>query len=57
MFYPLDKTVPSVSVNVTNTQWGHCEKMTTIFKFVNEAIKDVPQITWVVLADDDTILR
>lgn len=53
--FVLDETVPSIIVNVTNTERGHCEKMMSIFKYVNQITTS--QIRWIVLADDDTLLR
>ncbi|KAK4875404.1 hypothetical protein RN001_011826 [Aquatica leii] len=51
-----DKSVPTISVGVPNTEQGHCEKTLAILKHVGEDLRKFPSIKWIVLADDDTIL-
>ncbi|KAF5308718.1 hypothetical protein FQR65_LT06079 [Abscondita terminalis] len=51
-----DQSVPTIPVDVPNTEQGHCEKTLSILKYVAEDIRKLPNVNWVVLADDDTIL-
>lgn len=52
-----DESIPTVFLGVPNTEFGHCKKSYTILKYVAEEIKNLTDIEWIVLADDDTILR
>lgn len=52
-----DESLRTVSVGVPNTEFGHCKKSLEILKYVDGEIKNSTNIEWVVLADDDTILR
>jgi len=43
-----------------NTEMGHCEKTLSIFKLIIKEInnnRSLSNIEWIILADDDTILR
>ncbi|XP_030750595.1 beta-1,3-glucosyltransferase isoform X2 [Sitophilus oryzae] len=51
-----DASVPTVSLGVKNTDHGHCEKTMSILKFVEDMLQE-SQFTWLVLVDDDTVLR
>lgn len=56
----LDRTIPTIDTKVENTDTGHCQKIITIFKLILEEIqfnKKLSQIEWIVVADDDTLLR
>lgn len=44
------------SIQVPNTEHGHCEKTFAILKYV-EPILLRDKIDWLVITDDDTILR
>lgn len=52
-----DKHIPTVSLGIPNTEYGHCKKTFEILKYVTREIKNVTEVKWIVLADDDTILR
>lgn len=52
-----DKTIPTIFLGVPNTEYGHCKKSFEILKYIASDIKDSPEIKWIILADDDTILR
>jgi UDP-glucose:O-linked fucose beta-1,3-glucosyltransferase len=55
-----DETIPTIATGVANTERGHCEKSLTIFRMIlNEIAKNstLKNVEYVVLADDDTILR
>jgi UDP-glucose:O-linked fucose beta-1,3-glucosyltransferase len=55
-----DSSIPTVATGVQNTESGHCEKSMRILKMVVDEISrnhTLKNIEWVVLADDDTILR
>ncbi|CAH0722039.1 unnamed protein product, partial [Brenthis ino] len=51
-----DPNLPSIDVGVPNTKTGHCLKTVTILKEVVKRIEKLPNIKWIFLADDDTIL-
>lgn len=55
-----DATIPTISTNVENTEHGHCAKTIAILQMIWEEIvtnKQLNQIKYVVLTDDDTLLR
>lgn len=53
-----DTTIPTFKVGVKNTDTGHCEKTFLILKQVLKEIREEDlNIHWIVLADDDTLLR
>lgn len=59
-FFVADKNIPTISTNIPNTDTGHCEKSLSIFKLLLDEIsanKSLKNLEWIVLADDDTILR
>ncbi|XP_033116105.1 beta-1,3-glucosyltransferase-like [Anneissia japonica] len=50
-----DKSIPTVSTGVPNTERGHCGKLFAIFKsFHSDA--QLKAFSWLVVTDDDTIL-
>ncbi|XP_037324237.2 beta-1,3-glucosyltransferase isoform X2 [Pungitius pungitius] len=50
-----DASIPTVSVGVPNTERGHCGKTFAILKrFLSKA---VPQTDWLLVVDDDTLIR
>lgn len=56
----LDASIPTISTNVKNTETGHCAKVMSIFKQIFNEItmkKELKSIKWIMLADDDTLLR
>lgn len=55
----LDNSIPTVGLDIPNTEAGHCLKTMTIFRKILSEIKDGKKkfIKWIILADDDTILR
>lgn len=52
-----DETIPTISLGVPNTEYGHCKKTFEILKYVVREIKSSTEVEWIVLVDDDTILR
>lgn len=52
-----DASVPTIDLGVPNTEHGHCGKTMAIFKHIALIAPSIPDIRWVVVADDDTILR
>lgn len=57
IWFGLDEQVPTVSVNVENTEQGHCQKTITILQFLDNKFAIKTNLNWVALVDDDTILR
>lgn len=57
----IDQRIPTISTNVKNTETGHCAKVLSIFNLIIKEIdsNNVLQenIEWIVLADDDTLLK
>ncbi|XP_038215958.1 beta-1,3-glucosyltransferase isoform X1 [Zerene cesonia] len=51
-----DPTLPSTNLGIPNTKTGHCAKTIAILKEVLRRVEKMPQIKWIFLADDDTIL-
>lgn len=51
-----DQTLPSINLGVPNAKSGHCTKTVEILKYVGNLVRSMPEIQWVFLADDDTIL-
>ncbi|XP_013145940.1 PREDICTED: beta-1,3-glucosyltransferase [Papilio polytes] len=51
-----DPSIPTIDIGVPNTKTGHCAKTMAILNRVVEMIEDMPNIQWIFLADDDTIL-
>lgn len=50
----------AVATGVPNTEMGHCEKTIKILKLLDAELTQnasLSDIQWIVLADDDTILR
>jgi len=52
-----DASVPTIDLGVPNTEHGHCGKTMAILKHIALIASSIPDIRWVVVADDDTILR
>lgn len=55
-----DASIPTISTNVVNTEVGHCDKTLAILRNVWKEIhtnKQLNQIKYVVLSDDDTLFR
>lgn len=52
-----DDSIPTASVGIPNSEQGHCRKTVGILRYVADEIRTQPQIKWIVVADDDTILR
>lgn len=55
--YFLDSSVGSISLGVPNTERGHCGKTLAILGYASTQYTVDPSIKWLVIADDDTILR
>lgn len=56
----IDPAIPTISTNVENTEHGHCAKTLVILQNVWEEIltnEQLKQIKYIVLCDDDTLLR
>ena len=50
----IDKSIPTVKVDIENVARGHCEKTLIIFKhYLNNNIT----FDWLAVVDDDTIIR
>ncbi|XP_066555815.1 beta 3-glucosyltransferase a isoform X2 [Amia ocellicauda] len=50
-----DASIPTIDLGVPNTERGHCGKTFAILeRFVSDA---VPQTNWLVIVDDDTLIR
>lgn len=55
-----DSAIPTISTNIENTDHGHCAKTLVILQKVWQEIvanKQLKQIKYVVLSDDDTLFR
>lgn len=55
-----DKRYGTVASGVPNTEMGHCEKTMKILKSLNKELThnvSLSDVRWIVLVDDDTILR
>jgi UDP-glucose:O-linked fucose beta-1,3-glucosyltransferase len=55
-----DDAIPTIPTGVVNTEHGHCEKSMKILRLIlSEIAKNstLKGIEWVILADDDTLLR
>ena len=60
LFYIPDKLIPTIDTHIENTETGHCKKVLSIFHLIEMEISfndSLNHIEWVVLADDDTLLR
>ncbi|XP_019871728.1 beta-1,3-glucosyltransferase isoform X4 [Aethina tumida] len=51
-----DDSIPTATVGIPNSEQGHCRKTVGILRYVADEIRTQPQIKWIVVADDDTIL-
>lgn len=51
-----DDSIPTTAVGVANTERGHCSKMLAIFKIILQRMNILPNLQWLVVADDDTLL-
>ncbi|GLH10449.1 Uncharacterized protein GBIM_15415 [Gryllus bimaculatus] len=51
-----DNSIPTIDLGVPNTERGHCGKTFAILKHVASHVKKHPEIKWIVVVDDDTIL-
>jgi hypothetical protein len=53
-----DPSIPGlVDLEVPNTDHGHCGKTEAIIKKVAEIMLEDPKLHWLLISDDDTILR
>lgn len=57
LFGILDSSVGTISLGVPNTERGHCGKTLAILGYAATQYIVDPSIKWLVIADDDTILR
>lgn len=53
----LDEDIPTVNLGIPNTESGHCAKTMAILKYAAKKLKQDDKIKWIVLSDDDTLLR
>jgi hypothetical protein len=56
----LDDAIPTIPTGVANAERGHCEKSLRILRMVLDEIQrnsTLKRVEFVVLADDDTLLR
>lgn len=51
-----EESIPTVSLNIKNTERGHCSKTVAIIHYVAKKIESNPKILWVAIVDDDTII-
>uniref|UniRef100_A0A1B6JMB4 Fringe-like glycosyltransferase domain-containing protein n=1 Tax=Homalodisca liturata TaxID=320908 RepID=A0A1B6JMB4_9HEMI len=51
-----DDSIPTTAVGVANTVRGHCAKTLAILKLAAERVQQMPNLQWLVLVDDDTLL-
>jgi UDP-glucose:O-linked fucose beta-1,3-glucosyltransferase len=52
-----DASIPTIDLGVPNTEHGHCGKTIAILKHIALIDQSLQDIKWIVIADDDTILR
>lgn len=53
-----DNSIPTIDLGIPNTERGHCAKTMAILKYIDEEIeRNRLYISWVIVVDDDTILR
>ncbi|KAL1375756.1 hypothetical protein pipiens_017306 [Culex pipiens pipiens] len=55
-----DASIPTIGTSIPNTSIGHCAKTLEILHLVREELRHNPGLTdvrWIMLVDDDTILR
>lgn len=55
-----DVTIPTIATKIANTEHGHCEKSLKILRLVLDEIArnyTLKNVEWIVMADDDTLLR
>lgn len=55
-----DSSIPTISTHIPNTERGHCTKSLKILRMVLDEItrnSTLKNVEWIVMADDDTILR
>lgn len=53
----LDPNIPTVKLDVPNTEYGHCGKTQAIIKDIKKKMDLDKFLEWAVICDDDTILR
>ncbi|RZC40132.1 beta-1,3-glucosyltransferase, partial [Asbolus verrucosus] len=51
-----DEAIPTISLGVPNTEQGHCGKTMAMLHYFRKELENLPQIKWIVISDDDTIL-
>ncbi|XP_066157350.1 beta-1,3-glucosyltransferase [Euwallacea fornicatus] len=51
-----DVDVPTISLNIPNTEHGHCAKTMGILRYLVKEFHKDPALNWLALVDDDTIL-
>lgn len=55
-----DDAIPTISTQIPNEERGHCEKSLKILRLVLDEIarnSTLKSVEWIVMADDDTLLR
>lgn len=52
-----DKSIPTIDLGIPNTETGHCEKTFAIINITATEANRNPNLKWLFIADDDTILR
>lgn len=50
-----DGSIPTIDLNVANTESGHCAKTMAILKYASKELGKNKKLKWVVLSDDDTL--
>ncbi|CAG9771603.1 unnamed protein product [Ceutorhynchus assimilis] len=51
-----DSGIPTLSLDVPNTEQGHCQKTMAILQYALKIFDNNRKLRWLVLVDDDTIL-
>lgn len=55
-----DDSIPTLTTEVPNTERGHCEKSLKMLRMVMDEItrnSTLKNVDWIVMVDDDTLLR
>jgi UDP-glucose:O-linked fucose beta-1,3-glucosyltransferase len=55
-----DATIPTIATEIANEERGHCEKSLKILRLIVDEIArnyTLKNVEWIVMADDDTLLR
>lgn len=53
----VDPTAGTINLGIPNTERGHCGKTLAIIRYAASQYKMNDKFKWLIIADDDTILR